>query len=228
MNDILTYWANGLLVTGYALWHVKYAVVGLTLALFILARYGAEAAATAGNRPLRYGRGTVNTVSRSYWLSRLFAIGLWTLGALLAPTDIEGLWSIVLWGVLLVALLAIPAERAALVFRHLWGMAIYGLGMIGLRLLLGTDLNLDQLTRLLRVSGDSATLLSVVRTSLLPYAGFLLWFMYPVGTLAMLFQRFQIVRGSLGARGRPQDIIHSLTTRGEGPHSRPRPPISGE
>src|SRR5258708_25398436 len=138
------------------------------------------------------------------------------------------MWSVIMWLALLASLLALAAERSALVFRHLWMMALYGLGMVVLHLLVGTSLSVEQIASLLHVTGDSQVLFSSVRTALLPYAGMILWFLYPVGYLGTLFQRFQIVRGALGARGRPQQVVAGLSHRGEDIHQRPRPQINDD
>jgi len=231
LNDLLTYTANGVLIMLYALWSVKFAALGTILALFILQRYGSEQARTAGVSAGRYGRDEVPHwgrcgVSSSFWTSRLFAVGIWTVGALLAPTGIEGMWSLIMWSALLIALHAMAEERAALLFRHVWMMAVYGCGMVGLRLLIGDSVNLSQIGQMLHVSGDSALLLDTVRGSVLPVSGLFMWLLYPIGYLSVLLQRFQLIRGALSARGRPQEVITGMSHRGEARRDNPRPPIS--
>src|SRR5579859_2985299 len=163
MNEHFIYWINGLLLILYALWRVKFAVIGLIIALVILARFGGQQAETAGQRSLRYGRGNISTLTPSFWLTRLLAIGVWTVGALLAPTDIEGAWSVLLWLALFITLAAIPAERGAVLFRHVWLMAAYGCGMLVLRILIGTSVTLGHAMNLLHVTGDSRVLFDAVR-----------------------------------------------------------------
>jgi hypothetical protein len=226
VNDHFIYWANGVLVMLYALWHIRYVVVGLILAFIILNQYGAEQARTAYVSAGRYGREHVGSAAPSFWTSRLFAVALWTLGMLLAPTDIEGIWSLIMWAALLIALRALPEERAALLFRHLWLMAIYGVLMVILRFLVGDSLNITQLTHVLHLGGDSAVLLDATRSSILPVAGLFIWVVFPAFLyMGSLIQRFQLIRGALSARGRPQDVIAGLSHRGEGRATSPRPPI---
>lgn len=228
MNDHFIYWVNGVLVMLYALWRIRYAAVGCALAAVILSGYGSEQARTAYVSAGRYGRESVGSAAPSFWTSRVFAVALWTVGALLAPTDIEGVWSLIMWAALLIALRALPEERPALLFRHLWMLAVYGLLMLVLRLLIGESLNLTQLTHALHLGGDASVLLDATRSSILPVAGLIIWVVYPVSYLGAIVQRFQLIRGALSARGRPQDVIAGLSHRGEGRAASPRPPIADE
>ncbi len=92
-------------------------------------------------------------------------------------------------------------------------------------LMVGETLDISQTGRLLRIGGTAAVAFTSARAALLPYAAIVVWFLYPLGSLGLLWQRFQVHRGALSSRGRPQDVMNDLVNHGEQGSQEPRYPI---
>lgn len=231
LEDALVIVANGFLVTLYFLAEHAFTLVALATGLIIAWRYDAEVIEQAGGRSRRYGRGGVTVLPRRSprWRS-LAAIGAWALASLLAPTGVEPAIGAALWVAFLIGLIAIPAERPAVLFRHKMMMAGYAGLVLIFRLVLG--MNLSAQGALLAVTGqmpgDAGELFSSIKWSVLPYLALVTWAVYPAGFIGLLWQRYQVNRPGTGAMGRDEDVIRRIATRGEGgTHDVPRPPRAG-
>ena len=54
------------------------------------------------------------------------------------------------------------------------------------------------------------------------------WVLYPAGFMGLLWQRYNALRPALSARGRQEDVIRNIVTRGEEVlHDSPPPPRPG-
>jgi hypothetical protein len=225
MNDALVYWVNGLLVTVYFLWAIKFALIGLILGLIVALRYTGEVSSTGGDLTLRYNRGVANRAWATIWRVPLLTLAVWFIGALLSPTDIEKVESIVMWSVLLAVLPGIPAERANALFRHQTMMAVYGLMMATLRLIIGSALELTQLAHLIQIGNTSLTAFASMRATLTPVMIFATWALYPAGFVGLLVQRMLVNRGAVNAQGSPREVMRQYVNRGNDLPGRNRPQI---
>jgi amino acid transporter len=211
----LIVWANGFLVVTY--WVVDNAALLISLAcgLTILLTYDRAVQHTAGDRLMRYGRGTRVQASYRSQTESLVTLLIWTVASAVSAQPVPFI-GMVLWLAFLVALKLIPQEREGLLFRQKTMIAVYGLLAIALRLALSYSPDVERMTAMLNNRSDAALLFDSVRDGLLPYIALVMWVMYPLGYLGLIAQRFAVNRGSLLLpRGTPEDVLRSLRTRGE-------------
>ena len=225
MRDATVFWINGWVYLLNGVWGLKFILIGLLIGCFILWRFGPLLNRTSSRRPSRYGRQPLRADRGDIWRQALPML-IWAVGVSFAPTEIERLWSILLWAAFAFALAAIPAERANVMFRHSWMLAFYGVGAAGFGFVMGGGLSLAQVGGALHLSSESGLVLSSVRSSIVPWAGFILWGLYPIGFLTIIVQRLQVSRQSHG--GAPEDIMSALSARGEHIQRKVQRPIRPE
>jgi hypothetical protein len=221
---------NGFLYIVYFLAGHVFTLAALGVGLYIAWRYDREVTSRVGGRARRYGRGEVVIAAATPHWHSLVAVGAWTAASLLAPTSVEPLVGLGLWLAFLIGLIAIPAERSAVLFRHKMLLLGYAGLVIAFRLVMGVDLGGDAALAAVtgRMSSDAGELFTSIKWTILPYMALLVWIIYPAGFVIALWQRYQVTRPGMSARGRQEDVIGAIVTRGEGePHNRPPPPRSG-
>ncbi|MBN1283963.1 MAG: hypothetical protein JXB47_01050 [Anaerolineae bacterium] len=230
MEDTGVLIVNGFLYVAYFLSARLLTLVALGVGLFIAWRYDREVIQRVGGRTRRYGRGEMLAAAAiPRWHSSL-AIAAWSAASLIAPTAIEPAIGAALWLAFLAGLVAIPAERSAVLFRCKMLIVGYAALVLVFRLIMGVDLSGG--AALAAVTGqmpsDANELFTSVKWSILPYLALMTWVIYPAGFIIALWQRYQIVRPGMAARGRHEDVIGAIVTRGEGAaHDAPPPPRAG-
>ncbi len=192
--DGLTLMGNGFLAFLYWFW--DHALVALTwpLAAGGLVFLDGEIARQAGHRARRHGRGKVQQESGSVYLGTVGLAAAWTVVGLISPSPIP-LIGLAMWATLLLTPLAIPMERAQVLSRLKWMLAVYTAAVAGFFLLMRSELSPQALaawSRNLGQVGSGAALEAAVIGSITPYAATVLWVIGPLMYFGYVAQRFAV------------------------------------
>ncbi len=191
-----TYWINGLLAGLYFLADHWAALGGLGLAAlsaFLLDRPQAQ---LAGERTLRYGRGTTQLSTPTVHLGVLLLGLAWTAAAWMTPPPVPYI-GLSMWLAALIAPLALPLGRRHIAHRLRWFIGIYTALVFGFWLLVRFPLSPDQAaawSERLQSAGAGEALEWSIRAQFIPYIAVLLWAVFPLTYFGYLGQQLAVQR----------------------------------
>ncbi|MCP4549280.1 MAG: hypothetical protein GY835_22740 [bacterium] len=192
--DGLTLMGNGFMALLYWFWDQALVALTWPLAVGVLALLDGEIARQAGHRARRHGRGKVQQESGSVYLGTVGLAAAWTVVGLISPSPIP-LIGLAMWATLLLTPLAIPMERAQMLSRLKWMLAVYTAAVAGFFLLMRSELSPQALaawSRNLGQPGAGAALEAAVVGSITPYAATVLWVIGPLMYFGYVAQRFAV------------------------------------
>lgn len=212
-----TYWLNGLLAVVYWLGEHWTALASLALAGAAILLIDLPQAQETGTRELRYGRGQRRLYRPTAFLTPALLGLLWAGAAWITPPPVPYI-GLVMWLGAILAVMALPLGKRALIHRLRWFIGVYALLALGFVILARADLSPQQAaawSEHVQAAGAGEALEWAVRAQAIPYVVLILWFVFPLTYFGYLAQQLALQRRLLVSSFRSvADRIHDLRARG--------------
>ena len=219
INHTGIYVLNGGLLTTYQLWWNLDKIVTLGAALLTVFYFDRKVQFKAAFTPRRYGRSGAaadNTPKTAQAMTAATA-ALWFVAAVATEPPIPIIGAM-MWVTMIIALLIMPQEQSAILWRSKTAILTYALAAIGFRLYLWqvNSLSPQDWAKVVGSTADAQAIIAQNRGLFTNIASWFLWFLAPLGYLSLLMQRFTVNPMSLTAPWKSAaDIMRDVRTRGE-------------
>ncbi len=192
---LLIYATNGALFSAYTLaWNVDKIVVALSAAIVFLYfdRLSQGQAAFAPHRQGQH-RGASMHTSHTAQAMTLVTVAVWLAASLAAAPPIPIIGA-VMWGAMVLAILIMPQQRDAILWRCKTGILTYALGVLGFVMYLRVTqaMTAQEWAAMLGSTGEAQNVIANNRGLFITIGSWMLWLMAPLGYLSILIQRFTV------------------------------------
>jgi len=192
---LVIYATNGALFSTYTLaWNVDKIVVVLSAGIVLLYfdRLAQGQAAFAPRRQGQRGGASVH-ISHTAQAMTLVTVAVWLAASLAAATPIPVIGA-VMWGAMVLAILIMPQQRDAILWRCKTGILTYALGVLGFVMYLRVTqaMTAQEWAAMLGSTGEAQNVIANNRGLFITIGSWMLWLMAPLGYLSILIQRFTV------------------------------------
>ncbi len=188
--DLVLYLVNGLLEILYQVIGHLAVLVGLICGLAILLVFDVLAQRLAAAAPARQGQKPSLQVSRHHQALTVATILAWLVVGLAFPTPVPQLGA-AMWGLTILALLLIPAEQVAILWRSKVAILSYCGLLVAFRVVAAWTLAADprEWAAIIGTVGEAQRVVASSRGLVLTIASYVSWFAIPAGYVVYLFQK---------------------------------------
>lgn len=215
LRDLAIYGLNGLLAVVYLLADRWSLVISLLCGLAVLLVFDVLAQRLAATAPARLGQQPHLSVSRNHQVLTGVTTALWLVVGALFPTPVPQLGA-VMWFLFVVALVLMPAEQTAILWRSKVAILSYCGLLVAFRLVAAWTLAADprEWAAVVGTMGEAQRVVASSRGLILTIASYATWYVVPTGYVVYLFQRMTTHPMSLrDPRARAHEIVRQLRQR---------------
>jgi len=223
IRHLTLYVLNGALFSTYTVaWNIDKLIVVLS-ALATLLYFDRLAQTQATFAPRRYGQSGSATVGapRTAQALTLVTLAVWLTASIVAAPPIPIIGA-VMWGAMVLAILTMPQQRDAILWRCKTGILTYALAVMGFVLYLHITQSMtpQEWAKMLGSVGEAQAVIAENRGLFITIGSWVLWLMAPLGYLSILIQRFTVnPMDAVAPWKTAAQLIAEARTREEGQHA---------
>lgn len=213
--DLGIYLLNGVLVVGYFVASQAAMIVALGCAALVAFVFDVLAQRLAATAPARQGQEARVLIVRNHQVLTLACMLAWLVAGSLFPTPVPQL-GMAMWVLFVAALVLMPAEQAAILWRSKVALLSYCGVLLAFRILAVWTMAADarEWARVVGTVAEAQRIVGSNRSLLLTIASYVAWFGIPAGYAVYVFQRVTAHPMSLrNPLARAHEIVYQIRHR---------------